>query len=366
MEILSKNRKMIFSLGAQIFTLAFLREIMLDEGIDLGSGIVLVANDLNAAKRFIRLFCRKTESAKWLQNKLKSADLPNFYVGFALIRQRSDVESLEIFMDKDNFLPVVVTGGLLSDFFRENCLILKIKQSDIDMLDTEDFSETIRELRYTIINCIQGDRREHKSKLKNDEIKRKEPFLSAFCYVQRIILKGLYDSDIFSETQMHILKEISDAWVDSRFHMFKKLQHEKSEVIESLSSTLEEFVRTHGELEMMERCEFRRYDEPGGVLMWFDEDFYYIPERTFKVMCGRMLDFVSWNAFKSILREEGVLVCDRSGDYTCKVAIGGEKKVRVLKLDKILLCQMSDNGDSLEDIYEDREVGVETHGTICR
>lgn len=356
MERMSKTCKIISSLGVQLYTFAFLREIMKCEGVECGSGIVLVADDRNMAKHFIQLFCRKTESAEWIQSRLHNASLPNYFTGFTLLNLKNNQENLETFLDKNDFLPVVVTGGILPDFLRENCFIMKIQQADIEMLEVEDFSEKIKKLRHLLIEFIQDNQKDSTLCLKKIKIEDKSSVLGAWNFVQKIILFGMYKSDIYSEEQLCFLKEKLDTWVSNKTHMFEKLQHQKSEVIESINTTMENYIRANGEFEVIERYDTQNLNNDTGKMMWYDEEFYYISERTFKDMCEKLLDFVSWNEFKHILQEQEILVCDKSGDYTSKVIIGDKKKVRVLKLNKVLLFQMSETGNFLEEIYEDRKM----------
>ena len=90
-------------------------------------------------------------------------------------------------------------------------------------------------------------------------------------------------------------------------------------------------------------------------VIWFDDEYYYLTDAMLRKVCGKVLELVSVNELKAILREEGILYCDASGDYSIKIVVktqNGEKRPRVLKLRKLYLTVY---GECLEDIYQERE-----------
>lgn len=72
-------------------------------------------------------------------------------------------------------------------------------------------------------------------------------------------------------------------------------------------------------------------------------------------VCEGVLEMVSVNELKSILKAEAILICDASGDYSVKItvkSVGNRQKIRALKLQKLYLLV---DGLYLEDIYYGKE-----------
>lgn len=89
--------------------------------------------------------------------------------------------------------------------------------------------------------------------------------------------------------------------------------------------------------------------------IWYDDEYYYMTDRMLRKVCEGVLEMVSVNELKSILKAEAILICDASGDYSVKItvkSVGNRQKIRALKLQKLYLLV---DGLYLEDIYYGKE-----------
>ena len=130
--------------------------------------------------------------------------------------------------------------------------------------------------------------------------------------------------------------------------------HANGDVREEISDRFFQFVATNQELVMLDVNNEINPMISKDKVIWYDDEFYYLTDAMLRTACEKVLEVVSVNELKAILREEGILYCDASGDYSIKIIVktqNGQKRPRVLKLRKLYLTV---DGEGLEDIYKER------------
>ena len=134
--------------------------------------------------------------------------------------------------------------------------------------------------------------------------------------------------------------------------------HANGDVREEISDRFFQFVATNQELVMLDVNNEINPMISKDKVIWYDDEFYYLTDAMLRTACEKVLEVVSVNELKAILREEGILYCDASGDYSIKIIVktqNGQKRPRVLKLRKLYLTV---DGEGLECflhlIYQDR------------
>ena len=130
--------------------------------------------------------------------------------------------------------------------------------------------------------------------------------------------------------------------------------HASKEVREELQSQIGKYVLENQDLRMFDLNEEMSCQLCRESTIWYDDEYYYMTDIMLRKVCEGVLEMVSVNELKAILREEGILYCDASGDYSIKIIVktqNGKQRPRVLKLRKLYLTV---DGECLEDIYRER------------
>ena len=179
-------------------------------------------------------------------------------------------------------------------------------------------------------------------------------FDRAIEYVENLLfwyLKTEYELSDIESTE--IAKEM-ETYGEKLMNISDDILHANREVREEIQIQMKNFVLKNQNLQMLDiNAEIDQIRSKDTVI-WFDDEYYYLTDAMFRKACEKVLEVVSVNELKAILREEGILYCDASGDYSIKIIVktqNGKQRPRVLKLRKLYLTV---DGECLEDIYQER------------
>ncbi len=347
MEIFFEKGEMM-SASVQIFVLAFIRVILEDIGGQMDEGIILIADDMLMARHFIKAYVAKVGNGTVIDRKMPKTE--NYELGFKIVNTGMKEEQAEEFLGKEDFLPVLVTGGVLPSYLRTQHFFLRIRETDMKVLDDVNFQVKMQGLKAFIIENINVFI-EDTQKAVNEN----KPYVRTLLYIENLLSQ-------YYQRYYELKKEEADEMVDELGKFTEKLLktsediiHANGDVREEISDRFFQFVATNQELVMLDvKGEMIPMISKDKVI-WFDDEYYYLTDAMLRKVCGKVLELVSVNELKAILREEGILYCDASGDYSIKIVVktqNGEKRPRVLKLRKLYLTV---DGECLEDIYQERE-----------
>lgn len=334
----------IMSAPVQLFTISFLREVLTDVGRQLDEGVILIADDMPMAKHFTKAYVAKTGNGKILGRKMQKME--NFEIGFKIINAGMKEEQAEEFLEREGFLPVLITGGVLPGYLRTQHDFLRVREVDIQVLDDIRFQSKLKGLKEYIIekiNCFIGG---EYCKDSNDK-----PFERALVYIENVLVWYYKRMNNLNEDETDMLAEEMGLFSSRLLQNSDDIVHAFSEVREELQGQICEFILKNQDLQMFDlneeiTCQIKR-----DSTIWYNEEYYYLTDAMLRKVCAGLLELVSVNELKSILKEEGILICDASGDYSVKITVksnGNAQKIRVLKLQKLYLLA---DGQCLEDIY---------------
>lgn len=334
----------IMSAPVQLFTMSFMREVMADVGRQLDEGLILIADDVAIAKHFVKAYVTKAENGKILGRKMQKME--NFEVGFKIINVGMKEEQAEEFLEKEGFLPVLVTGGVLPSYLRMPHNFFRIRESDVQVLENMEFQSKLKDLKEYIIENIYEfqqvfENRSVEGTSMNQVLESVENLL--FWYLKKVYSLDKNESANISEELGNFIRRL--------LQTSDEIIHAASEVSEELQGQICEFILKNQDLQMVDlneeiTCQIKR-----DSTIWYDDEYYYLTDTMLRKVCAGLLELVSVNELKSILKEEGILICDASGDYSVKITVKSNvnaQRIRVLKLQKIYLLA---DGQCLEDIY---------------
>lgn len=114
----SNRKNKIGWMPLSLYGQSFLKFIMKDYGYVMDEGNVLVANNDTLARRFVAEYCAKTCGNGIKIVDIKRCNLYNFQCGFCHFQKGIKAEQSLEFLARNDFLPVIVVGGLLPEYLK--------------------------------------------------------------------------------------------------------------------------------------------------------------------------------------------------------------------------------------------------------
>ena len=135
-----------------IYTGSFLRYIMKDFNSYLNTGIVIVVDNEIQAENFISDYCMKTLNGCKVTSWKKRKNYPENFCCVFLLQSKSTTEAEVIeFLQEKDFLPVLVSGGVLPEYLRSRKHIFRLQKPEleIEFCDRKKFQE------YLVQNVVE-------------------------------------------------------------------------------------------------------------------------------------------------------------------------------------------------------------------
>ena len=348
MEKFFKKVEMM-SVPVQIFVLSFIRVILNDIGGQVDEGIILIADDMLMAKHFIKAYVAKVGNGTVIDRKMPKME--NFELGFKIVNTGMKEEQAEEFLGKEDFLPVLVTGGVLPSYLRTQHFFLRIREADMKVLDNVNFQAKIQGLKTFIIENINAFIEDTQI-----EVSKNKPYVRTLLYVENLLFQYYRRNYELKEEEANEVVEEFGKFTEKLIKTSEDIIHASGDVREEISDRFFQFVATNQELVMLDVNNEINPMISKDKVIWFDAEYYYLTDAMLRRVCEKVLEVVSVNELKAILKEEGILCCDASGDYSIKITVktqNGKGRPRVLKLRKLYLTV---DGECLEDAYQERMV----------
>lgn len=208
MEKFFKKVEMM-SVSVQIFVLSFIRVILNDIGGQVDEGIILVADDMLMARHFIKAYVAKVGNGTVIDRKIPKME--NYELGFKIVNTGMKEEQAEEFLGKEDFLPVLVTGGVLPSYLRTQHFFLRIRETDVKVLDDVNFQVKMQGLKAFIIENINVFI-EDTQKAVNEN----KPYVRTLLYIENLLSQ-------YYQRYYELKKEEADEMVDELGKFTEKL-----------------------------------------------------------------------------------------------------------------------------------------------
>lgn len=340
-------------------------------GEALEQGIILVADNDQKAAKFLEEFRLTFNNVIEYQNWNSRSKSPcNFCTGIMLLKNQK-MENVQSFLMAKDFLPVVVTGGILPDVFRTNCYILRIDDKTLDMLRNPAMCKVLIEAgnRYTEeIDTLLAEIDKIKSRIEKSNFSEELETLHFCC----VLCGTLFWKELIQKFPVDACNRAWELYMRDTKNLLETMDDYAGgiDVAESIVQAMCDYVKNvRNNVKIIDKDNITIEDEQHieqEKCILTDDVYYYIPQRLFGMMCKETLGILSICELKKMAQEVGILDTDNSSDYTCKITIiteNGKKRIRVLKLSKELFYEKEEGG--LEGIYE-RQKSIKWHKPIIR
>lgn len=351
-------------LSQMLYGGSFLRYILDDFNYGLDEGMILVADDEAQSRKFLQEYCRKTrgngtEVVSWKKRK----KCPNNYCcGIMRLKTSTKEEELTDFLSEKDFLPVVISGGVLPDYLRCDRYIFRLGKEDVEAVSAKDFESHIANFRAYVLDNVPEILRVLQELKTSIPLEICDEMGGLKNLYQYFVAVGVIWKKYWRKT--HSEREAEDffkAYLAETFKRMDKIPDFASgeEIAESIASCVWEFMSMNdgvvlADVEAVGGVEFKALKEMRAIL--FDTEYYYFPQELLLEMCKPILETVSNPEFKEKLKELGIIHCnaaDKTVKKTVTTVYGGTERIRFLWLHKEFL--LSHDNLRLEDIYFDEK-----------
>lgn len=255
-----------------------------------------------------------------------------------------------ILLIQEGFLPVLVTGGVLPSYLRIQHNFLRIREMDVKVLDDAEFQLKLKTLKEYIIE----NTKDFQQNFKNRSVEGTS-MNQVLEVVEMVLLEYLKKVHKLNDNESVNICDELEKFMQRVLQTSEDIVHASKEVREELQSQIGKYVLENQDLRMFDLNEEMSCQLCRESTIWYDDEYYYMTDRMLRKVCEGVLEMVSVNELKSILKAEAILICDASGDYSVKItvkSVGNRQKIRALKLQKLYLLV---DGLYLEDIYYGKE-----------
>ena len=338
--------------------LAFVQDPMRFYAYGMEKGIILIADDDESAL-VIRSMLEAHLDAVGVKLRGRKACHPlNYQMGVHVYNRRDDERKLLDFLEEQEFLPVVIVGGLIPEFLIGRGYAFRCMPTEKEFMEAKvrykKFSAYITEEVPTTLKEIQGISK-IADMLKDDQNKYQK---------YKKVVKNLMTVFYLWE-QIYKMDGISE----------EKIGEQKKVFISRVLHSIETMDRYDGEYDVQDvvrKC-FMDQASKGKIgicplvgnsdvdeienHILYDDDFYYVTDSTLRTVCAPLLTTVSFVQLKNEMASSGMVDCNDGNlkNFTKKKLIwrsfGWQERVRFVWIKKEAL--MTKEGLLLEDIGED-------------
>lgn len=347
-------RQMIEKYGSLLVVkgVGFLRFLLQQNGWGLERGIILVADD-NFHARQVEKSLLDSEDAVQIGKSISKCNKPyNYEIGVHLYKKYERNEELVDFLSQRDFLPVIITGGVVPDVLWGEAYTFRLRATGEEV---DEFKSVYSKMKTFVLENLEHVlfelRRLPKNKILNqDEVPE--------CYLQLLqvlVAVGNVWEMVFEEASD---KMDSGLWIEE-FYRFSsmEIQHMDDfdgvyDVGQAVKSCVFSYIQNSLEISIASVGDAIGL---GAQVILEDAEFYYFAESLLKQICKPLNRTISFLQLKREMHESGFLVCNElsTNNFTVKVSVCDKKtgtniRQRLLKLRKNFLVR--DDGLMLGDM----------------
>ena len=339
-------------------TYALLRIPMMETSEALFPGIVLVADDMKAAKTLEK----KLVKTSWAQKSVDSYPR-NYQIGTRIIWKHDCEEEINRFLNKEEFLPVAIAAGIVPEYIEDGCIVFRMKEK----ISKEAISE-FEKFREWIIENLEAVLLE--LKILANLIENSESFqnMSAYFHVFYLV-GGLWKmyirSKVFDETEV-------DRWMKKYMEWVTNLLEESEglsgvyQVTEAVKYFMFRYLEEGNLPFVCKITEIKDYEieEIIEESIFFDDDSYFVTETLFRKICAPLTDSVPFLQIKKELEGEGTLICNQTEKHNFtvkKTILLGDKVIRKRFIALRKNVFISEDGENIEEVIESYRSKMEVY-----
>lgn len=322
-----------------------------------GKGFIYLLDEKVSAERFMENLQDACGGVRVCASKRNSqSGVWNFQMAFCEYKKNEKWEDLAEFLYIKKYVTGVVVNGIVPDELKEMGYIIEISSEMCKSMETPEFQAEIN----GIINFIRENpdvvARELDLLCTSETFEKRDsdsPLFANLLAASRVYVAFYRDTHTDKETaafKAEVEREIR------RCVQRAEELAEEYDAADAIKATINRYFSQNRNFGIFDVCEVNGRvlkAVKSGQAILFDEKFYYVCEPLFKKACGSLLTVLSHIQIKKILREEGILVCNRTENtnFTVKKVLVNEKgqslRERFIKLGKEFL--VSPEGLYLEE-----------------
>uniref|UniRef100_UPI003FEDF202 hypothetical protein n=1 Tax=Eisenbergiella tayi TaxID=1432052 RepID=UPI003FEDF202 len=351
-DILDTN-DIILLLGAY----AKLRFLLHMENLDFDKGITVLLDNSNNADQFIKAVLNETEAVFIKDIHKKYFAVQNNQLGLHIYHKYDSANNIIQFLSAEDFLPVLVITGIISDFIRENTYILRLDTPSLKW----PVQGTIKHELDGLVEFVKQNTTVVQFALAEINISERSESAGLYsllwaglisaCWIFMLYFKNGHSKEEKSETDKRLVTKIN-IWAQQADEL-----KEKYEMTDAIRNTIRDYFTNHadimiGEINNVEGDIIQGIKK--GMAILFDRQYYFIPEKLLKSACSPFLSTVSFIDIKQQLHTGGIIECygTTNQNYTVKkvfVTVYGEIcRERFIKMKRYFLT--TQEGLALEDM----------------
>lgn len=252
-------------------------------------------------------------------------------------------ENLAAFLSIKKFVPAVIVNGIVPDELKDMAYIIEISAEMSKSMETPEYrTEMDAVIRFIRANPDVVVR--ELDLLRTSEAFEKRDSDSPLCInlLASLSVYSAFYRSTHTDRETAIVKAKAEREIRRCVQRAEELT-EDCDSADAIKVVINQFFSKNDDFEVFGVDEVDKIALEhlrGGKAIVYDQEFYYIPEALFKRACGSLLTVVSHIQIKRALREEGILMCNRTenANFTTKKVLvtrdGQSFRERVLKFRK--------------------------------
>ena len=339
--------------------LAFVRELMKLYGYGLEKGIILIADDEESALAIKSMLEAHLDAVGMKLRGRKESQPLNYQMGVHVYNRLDDERKLLDFLEEQEFLPVLITGGLIPKFLVGRGYAFRCVLEEAGFMTAEaqykEFVASIKRDVPTVVKVIQEVSTvpdvlsaNHRQYRKYEKVVKN--LLAIMCLCEQVYKTAGASEEKLAENNKAFKTKIEKAIaVMDRYEG----EYDVQDVVREC------FLRQakKGDVRLSPVGISSAVDEAESHIL-YDDNFYYVADPTLRKICAPLLETVSFVQLKNEMAFSGMVDCNDGSlkNFTKKKLIWRSydqpERIRLIWIKKESL--MTDEGLLLENMWEDK------------
>lgn len=298
-------------------TLAFLKIPLKNCGYCVDSGCILILESERLAKQFIETVAGTGDVV--IIDNLQNVNVENYKLAFHLYSKKENGKSVESFLNRTDFLPVVVVAGIVPKEFHEKYYIFKANVPNVQKSRKayESFKEfVLSDVKYVIreLRLLETAGFLQNSVVSSEFVMMYDSMI-AVGWIWKLFMRNNGVKQIIADARfLNYLNDVQK-WIGNieRFEGTYGISEAMKSVL--INYAVEKNLQFHEGM-VIDSDMAENINET----IFYDSENYYFPEVLLKKICTPLVDTISFLQLKQEMFEEGMLMCNDNDkrNYTIK------------------------------------------------
>lgn len=342
-----------------IAELAFVREPIKFYGYGMDKGIILIADDDESALVIKSMLEAHLDAVGMKLRGRKESQPLNYQMGVHVYNRLDDERKLLDFLEEQEFLPILITGGLVPKFLVGRGYAFRCVLAEAGFMTAEaQYKEFVASIKQDIpaaVKLIQGASKvPHVLVTGDEQYGRYEKVVKNLLTIM-CLYKQIYETAGASEEKLAKTDQVFKTKMMDAIGAMDCYEGE----YDVQNAVRECFLRQakRGKVRLVPVGIRSAVDEAENHIL-YDDNFYYVADPTLRKICAPLLETVSFVQLKNEMAFSGMVDCNDGSlkNFTKKKLIWRSydqpERIRLIWIKKESL--MTDEGLLLENMWEDK------------